>query len=137
MMKNLLKRLALGAAVTTVAAAGVAVTPSVAEAASYNGVCGSGYGVIDTLPLAEGTIFLTYNRSNGYNCVVTVRNNPSSYLMQMEASIKKSGTTQWKQDLDFYTTYAGPVYLYAPGACIDWEGGINGEVNYQYHSHCG
>ncbi|PBC67645.1 hypothetical protein BX265_8269 [Streptomyces sp. TLI_235] len=136
-MKKFLKRAALSAAVTTVAAAGVAITPSVAEAATYNGACGSGYSVIDTLPLQDGTIFLTYNRSNGNNCVVTVRTHPSSYLVNIEASIKKSGTSQWKQDLDFYTTYAGPVYLHAPGACIDWEGGINGEVNYQYNSHCG
>ncbi|WP_282204904.1 spore-associated protein [Kitasatospora fiedleri] len=135
-MKKLLKRAALTTAVTALAATGVAVTPSVAQAATYNGVCGSGYGVIDTLPLLDGTVFLTYNSSNGYNCVVTVRNHPSSYLLEMEASIKKSGTTQWKQDLDFYTTYAGPVYLYAPGTCIDWQGGINGEINNQLHSHC-
>ncbi|MEV8099674.1 spore-associated protein A [Kitasatospora sp. NPDC085879] len=136
-MKKFLKRAALGAAVTTVAAAGVAVTPAVAEAATYNGACGSGYSVIDTLPLQNGTVFLTYNRSNGNNCVVTVRTHPSSYLVDVSASIKKSGTTEWKQDVGFYTTYAGPVYLYAPGSCIDWEGGINGEINHQFNSHCG
>ncbi|GAA1189750.1 hypothetical protein F4556_006706 [Kitasatospora gansuensis] len=135
-MRKFFKRIAMSAAVTAMAAGGVAVMPSVAEAASYNGACGSGYSVIDTLPLAEGTVFLTYNSSNGYNCVVTVRTNPSSYLKSMDAGIRLSGGS-WTEDGGFFTTYAGPVRLYAAHSCIDWRGTINGEVNYQYNSHCG
>ncbi|MFE0459577.1 spore-associated protein A [Kitasatospora sp. NPDC058965] len=113
----------------------VAIPTTAQAAASYNGACGSGYSVIDTLPLAEGTIFLTYNSSNGYNCVVTIRSNPSSYLKSMDAGIRLSGGT-WVEDNNFYTTYAGPVRVHAPHSCIDWQGSIDGEINNQFNSHC-
>ncbi len=129
---HILKKIA---AVAAIAGPMLVAIPATAEAASYNGACGSGYSVIDSLPLAEGTVFLTYNSSNGYNCVVTVRSNPSSYLKSMDAGIRLSGGT-WIEDSSFYTTYAGPVRLHAPHACIDWQGSIDGEVNYQYNSHC-
>lgn len=67
----------VGVAVVATAAAVVAV-PSVAQAAGYNGVCGSGYRVVDSMPLAGGTAFLTYNSSTGQNCAVTVRNSTGS-----------------------------------------------------------
>ena len=41
-----------------------------------------------------------------------------------------------KVDQGVYTTYAGPVYLYAAGECINWGGFIDKMLNGQSDSHC-
>ncbi|WP_017573925.1 hypothetical protein, partial [Nocardiopsis halotolerans] len=117
-MRNLLRKAATLAAATGIAAAGLMGTAAPAFAASYNGACGSGYGVVNKIELPDnrGTTFLTYNNSNGYNCVVTVRTNPGATTL-MEAFIRTSGSSSWKKDRGDYTTYAGPVYLHAAGQC--------------------
>ena len=43
----------------------------------------------------------------------------------------------WNQDCGSYTTYAGPVYVYAPNDCIDWGGTIEQSSYYEYDTHCG
>lgn len=50
------------------------------SALAYNGVCGSGYQVIDSQSVTGGTVYLTYNSSTGKNCVVTTRSTPGSRL---------------------------------------------------------
>ncbi|HEY5835967.1 spore-associated protein A [Streptomyces sp.] len=107
-------------------------------AAAYNGACGSGYGVIDSLPISTlGTAYLTYNSSTGKNCVVTVRANPGT-AMYMAAAIRLAGNSASEViDAGNYTTYAGPVYLYAAGKCIDWGGQIGSVYNQEFGSHCG
>jgi len=116
-----------------------ATTPTTVDqplaAAPYNGVCGSGYVVIDSLPLTGGTIYLTYNSGNGYNCVVTVRSSPGTPL-PMDAYVGLSGN-ELNDDFGHYTTYAGPVYVHAPHQCIDWGGWIDNSFNHQPNSHCG
>ncbi|MFF0390083.1 spore-associated protein A [Kitasatospora sp. NPDC004615] len=133
MLKNV-KRLVTGAAVLATASAGLMIAPSVAQAATYNGACGSGYSVIGILPVTGGTVFLTYNGST--NCVVTVRNSPGS-AVYMGAWIERSDGSGYQGDFGNYTTYAGPVYVYAPGSCIDWGGNIGGSYASQSNSHCG
>ncbi|MFF2624693.1 spore-associated protein A [Kitasatospora griseola] len=128
------KRIAAGAAVLATASAGLLAAPSTAQAASYNGACGSGYSVIDSLSVSGGTVFLTYN--SGWNCVVTVRNSSGSAVF-MNAYIKPSNSSTWTQDPGNYTTYAGPVKIYAPGQCIDWGGIIGSSSAGQSNSHCG
>ncbi|MEV6205784.1 spore-associated protein A [Kitasatospora sp. NPDC051914] len=134
------RRAAVGSAVLAAAAATVVTAPGPAYAAGYNGACGAGYRVIDSLPLDAtedgGTVYLTYNRTNGYNCVVTVRNTPGDPIW-MSASIKPSGTEDYHSEQNLFTTYAGPVYLHAPGRCIDWDGSIGYAYNWQLNSHCG
>ena len=107
-------------------------------ATSYNGACGSGYGVIDSLPISTlGTVYLTYSGATGDNCVVTVRANPGT-AMYMVAAIQLAGNSGSEViDSGNYTTYAGPVYLHAPGSCIDWGGQIGTVYNQQFDSHCG
>lgn len=126
------------AAAVAVTAATLAVTAVPAQAASYNGACGSGYRQIDSMSVGgtgTGTAFLTYN--NGWNCVVVVSNTPGKRDW-MEASIKLSSSNQWIDDEDYYTQYAGPVYVYAPSACIDWGGtvGYKGMTWLQWEDHC-
>ncbi|MFI9787104.1 hypothetical protein ACIHEI_26895 [Kitasatospora sp. NPDC051984] len=55
MLRNV-KRLVTGAAVLATAGATLLIAPTVAEAATYNGACGSGYNKIDSLPVAGGTV---------------------------------------------------------------------------------
>jgi hypothetical protein len=109
------------------------------SSAAYNGGCGSGYFVVNggSLPVTGGTIYLTYNNSTGYNCVVTVRNTPGSRV-QMCAKVSLAGQPWTDQGTDCgnYTTYAGPVYVHAPHTCIDWYGSIGNSVNYEFGKHC-
>lgn len=106
-------------------------------ATSYNGVCGSGYNVIDSLPISTlGTVYLTYNNSTGNNCVVTVRANPGA-ATYMAAAIELAGNSSSEViDQGNYAAYAGPVYLHAPGSCIDWEGQVSSTYAGQVDSHC-
>ncbi|MFJ1706897.1 spore-associated protein A [Kitasatospora sp. NPDC088346] len=125
----------LGVAVIAAVGSAVAV-PSAAQAASYNGVCGSGYNVIDSIELAGGTAFLTYNSSTGKNCAVTVRNIPGGpvyVIANIRVAVEGS---PWQKDGDYYSTYAGPVYVYAPGQCIDWVSAIDEDLAEKLDSHC-
>jgi hypothetical protein len=111
--------------------AGVAVyLPATASAASYGGQCGTGYNVIDHKDIGDvATIFLTYNNSDGNDCVVTVRNHPGAAI-DMLADVSKAyadgSTSDYTKDEGNYTTYAGPVKVHAPGICIKWGGGAAG-----------
>jgi len=110
--------------------------PATAPVATYNGACGAGYGQDDYMNVTGGTVFLTYNSTNGYNCVVTVRTT-SGAAVYMDAGIKLSGSSTWIHDSGQYTTYAGPKYVHAVGQCIDWYGVIGSSTAVQYNSHCG
>jgi hypothetical protein len=111
------------------------VAPGTASAASYNGVCGSTYHEIDHHDINGSTIFLTYSDTTSKNCVITIRNNPSSTKVYIAASLEiVDGTLQ--EDYGLYTTWAGPVYVYAPHTCIDWGGGIDGRYWVSPVGHC-
>ncbi|GAA2277538.1 MULTISPECIES: spore-associated protein A [Kitasatospora] len=137
-MHQRIKRAAARVGALTLLAGGTAIAvPTTAQAADYNGVCGSGYSVIDHRDLnLGGTVYLTYNSSNGYNCVVTIRDNPGPALLML-AGLRQTGSSTWtKLDENYYTTYAGPVYLYAAHSCIDWEGGIEDNISGGFDKHC-
>jgi hypothetical protein len=136
-MIKTVKRLALAGVVTAAAAAGAAVVaPAPAQAAAYNGACGAGYSVIDGMSLVgKGTVYLTYSRGTGKNCVVTIADNPGR-RRHMAAKVSLAGDP-WKVDSGNFTTYAGPVYVTARDRCIDWGGEIENLGRYQYNVHCG
>ncbi|MCY9786239.1 spore-associated protein A [Nocardiopsis sp. EMB25] len=118
------RTLVRGAAVALALAATVALAaPAPATAASYGGQCGDGYGVLGSADVSGGTVFVTYNSSEGKNCVVTVRNSTGSAI-SMDAALKLSSGTSWQTDPGQWQTYAGPVYLSAAGQCVDWGGSI-------------
>ncbi|MEV8100442.1 spore-associated protein A, partial [Kitasatospora sp. NPDC085879] len=84
-----------------------------------------------------GTVYLTYNSSNGNNCVVTVRNSPGQPILML-AGLSLAGASTWtKLDENYYRSYAGPVYLHAEHSCINWEGGIEDNVSGGFNVHCG
>ncbi|NYH51764.1 MULTISPECIES: spore-associated protein A [Nocardiopsis] len=137
-MRTLRKTLATAAATVMLLAAGV-VAASPASAAAYNGACGSGYSVVNSAPVRFdlGTVYLTYNSSNGYNCVVTVRTDPG-FDMPMSAGLRRSGDPDsYKSDTGEYGYYAGPVYVYASGSCVDWRGLIGNQATERYETNCG
>lgn len=117
----------IASAATTIGL-GVIAAPSASAAASYNGACGSGYSVTNSARIGNGgTIFLTYNSSNGNNCVVTIRDTPDSTPGVVSAGLGRSDDIySWKSDLGNYKSYAGPVYVYGKGSCMDWTGAIQG-----------
>ncbi|MFR9731815.1 spore-associated protein A [Saccharopolyspora sp. MS10] len=117
---------------------GVLLGAAPAQAASYNGVCGSGYAVVNQKNIGNlGTVFLTYNASKGMNCVVTVRNSPGS-AVRMAAAIAREDDAAWYAiDDDYYTTYAGPVYRAAAGRCVTWLGGIGTQSSGGVDTNCG
>jgi len=124
--------LAAGSAMLSSEAASAA---TVSPAASYNGVCGSGYGVIASHNLTGATIFLTYSGGTGDNCVVTIRNTPGT-AEPMCAEVSLAGAP-WNIDCGNYTTYAGPVYVHAAKQCIDWGGSYENSSWAEFDVHCG
>ncbi|MEU6394744.1 spore-associated protein A [Streptomyces sp. NPDC046939] len=131
----------LGGAVALAAPAGAAPRTATAVAsaeAAYNGVCGSGYTVIDSTPVEDkGTVYVTYNRSTGKNCAVTIRNTSGAPVrMAVTLAIDAGRGAPSVMDNGLYTSYAGPVYLSARGQCILWLGSIDGALG-NGHGHCG
>ncbi|MFE5092746.1 hypothetical protein ACFRCI_20905 [Streptomyces sp. NPDC056638] len=131
-------RLKSAAVVTAVAAAGLLATagPASAAATTPSAVCGSGYQVIDSKDLGPAVIYLTYNSSNGYNCVTTILDSASGGAIQLGASVQKSGGTEIK-NFGSFTKFAGPVYVSAPNTCIKWGGGVQDVIWKSGWEHCG
>lgn len=98
--------------------------------AAYNGVCGSGFAVVNSAPIGSmGTVYLTYNKTSGENCVVTVRNTSGTAVF-MSARLSITGDSEKLEDKGQFTTYAGPVRIFARNKCVDWGGTIGSvEVN--------
>ncbi|WP_314171419.1 spore-associated protein A [Streptomyces winkii] len=149
------KSAALAAAAVFVAGTGLIATAGTASAATasgaaasaaapraaYNGECGAGYSVVNSAGIADlGTVFLTYNRSTGKNCVVTVRNEKGDPV-HMSASVRvllDDQETEPVVEEGEFTTYAGPVYVdEGSGHCIEWSGVIGDEEYFNSGSNCG
>ncbi|BFV55415.1 spore-associated protein A [Kitasatospora sp. CMC57] len=130
----------LGALAMAGAATVMTAPEASALAASPTEVCGSGYKVVDSEQLINRDVwvYLTYNSSNGYNCVVTIRGTGGSPV-HMSASLTVEGSAQ-KTDTGYYGSYAGPVYGYAAGKCVKWGGWFSDFDQSSYESpwsHCG
>ncbi|WP_133741260.1 spore-associated protein A [Actinorugispora endophytica] len=128
----MLKKAAAAALVAGTVVAGGVATAAPASAATYGGECGSGYSVVNSKSIgSSGTVFLTYNSSNGYNCAVAKRNTAgSAILIEVGLSISPKGNHWDAYEGDYFTSYAGPVYLSAAGSCVDWAGRFNGGTWY-------
>ncbi|GLU47161.1 spore-associated protein A [Nocardiopsis ansamitocini] len=132
-----MRKLAAAVLVAGAAMSATVATVGPAAAATYNNACGSGYAVVNSADIgSKGTVFLTYNSSTGYNCAVTVRNSPGS-AVAMAVFLAVSPNGAWQQDSGTYTTYAGPVYVAARGACVDWVGTITGTTVRMNGTNCG
>ncbi|MCA2181809.1 spore-associated protein A [Nonomuraea glycinis] len=115
-------------------------------AASPQSVCGSGYGVIDSLPISTGklwaTVYLLYNSGNGYNCVVTMKTADIGTATYTQARIQVSGSSTIHRDSGNFTSYAGPVRVKAAGKCVQFGGIASDRGGQTFQSlsswgHCG
>lgn len=100
-------------------------------------VCGSAYDVIDSAALgSKGRVYLLYNNSNGYNCVVTLKSTNLGSGTSTSAFLQVQGSTR-KTDSGSFGYYAGPVKAHAPGKCVKWGGAITGTTYESPYEHCG
>ncbi|WP_243869379.1 spore-associated protein A [Streptomyces liangshanensis] len=136
-MAAVLTALAVGGATTALAQPATAAPAAAAAQAAYNGVCGSGYNVVNSADIGkQGTVYLTYNAKTGKNCAVTIRKTsgaPVSVFTYL--GVSETGASDF--DSGNYTSYAGPVYVYGKGYCVDWAGGITNQEVWTYGSNCG
>ncbi|MDX2938567.1 spore-associated protein [Streptomyces ipomoeae] len=137
-MRNIRKVATVGAltALTVGAATAFGTTASAAPNVTPQGVCGSSYKTVNSAPVGSlGTVYLTYNSSNGKNCVATIRANPGT-LKYMSAYIYVPATEEWDGDSENYTSYAGPTYVYGKGYCVSWGGSIDNVYVSVENSNC-
>ncbi|MFF1296838.1 MULTISPECIES: spore-associated protein A [unclassified Streptomyces] len=136
-----LKRIGSAVAVLGLTAAGTIAATGSASAASYAGTCGSGYSVIDTMDVGDGTAYLTYSGATGKNCVVTVSDTQGTPMV-LGANLRLHRTDAvWRsseEDSGTFKYYAGPLYLSAADKCIDWGGrAASNYTRIDYGVHCG
>lgn len=99
--------------------------------------CGSGYGVIDSAPLGSaGTVYLSYNSSNGNNCVSTMKSASVGTASATSAYLEVQGSSR-VTDSGNFAYYAGPVSAAAAGKCIKWGGAAGSSVYNSPLEHCG
>ncbi|MFD6096667.1 spore-associated protein A [Nocardiopsis flavescens] len=139
-MFNRFRPAALIAAAVAMTTIGLA-SPAAADdpVVAYNGVCGSGYGVVNFENVGtKGTVYVTYNNANGNNCAVTVRAGGGDRVW-IAVGIKRTNDapSEAVQEEDLFYSYAGPVYLHAAGQCIDWFGSIDGTNANRNETNCG
>jgi hypothetical protein len=102
---------------------------------SGSGLCGSGYGVVDSHHITGATIFLLYDDSTGNNCVVTLADADTGAVSMNATLTVQGGSTA--SDPGSYHWYAGPVTGYAPNACVKWGGTYKTSTWTSDYSHCG
>ncbi|MGW3727592.1 spore-associated protein [Streptomyces sp. NPDC000851] len=125
------------AALTVGTTAALTAPASAAPNTTPQKVCGSGYKTVNSAPVGSlGTVYLTYNASNGENCVATIRNNPGTAL-GMSAWIYVPDTDEYHEDNGLFTSYAGPTYVYGKAHCVDWGGHIKNVYVQVTGSNCG
>jgi hypothetical protein len=161
-----LRKRAVSIVATMAAVAGIsAVAAPAASASGGYGSCGSGYHLIDTYPLRlfEGAntggakILLYYNSSNGYNCAITQTTGASFGRSHQDIGVELASSQNegyWlsdnkyhQDDIGSYRYYAGPVFVYGRGRCIDVRGWlwyytpygtlVSGYSGGAYPVHCG
>ncbi|RCV49808.1 spore-associated protein [Marinitenerispora sediminis] len=125
--------------VTALISATVLSSASAAQGATPEGLCGTGFGVVNSqaLPNGAGTVYLLYNNGSGENCAVTLRSG-SGGAVYMDVGLRHAGdssTATW--DHGSFAQYAGPVYLQAAGICVDWSGAIGDRSITVRETNCG
>ncbi|MER5423910.1 hypothetical protein [Streptosporangium roseum] len=129
MIKSVAKVVAMTALAAGVLAANPAYTAYAASAAyTPEGVCGAGFSRVQdgTRPLKSGRdtfghVYLMYNRSTGYNCVVTIKSAFYRTATYTTATLKVDGEKP-KTDAGKFKYYAGPVKAKARGKCVAYWG---------------
>ncbi|MDQ1653000.1 MAG: hypothetical protein QOI35_2200 [Cryptosporangiaceae bacterium] len=102
---------------------------------SASGLCGGGYGVVDSHHLSGATVYLLYDDSTGKNCVVTLADDDlGAVTMNATLAVQDGGSAS---DPGSFHWYAGPVTEYAPNACVKWGGSYKSSSWTSDFGHCG
>lgn len=125
---------------STTTSAAASATQSTSSAGTPNKytatqVCGSGFKVIDSRGITGATIYLLYNSSTEYNCVVTLATTVNGSV-SMNATLAVQGGSSGSNAGSF-TYYAGPVKEHAPSECVKWGGSYKSSSWTSSWSHCG
>lgn len=106
--------------VTALASLGTIAAAPAAQAALTGGYGCSGSHIWSGNVGGAGTVHTYYDGST--NCSVFVKDTYAGVKTYTDIYIQKSGDSGWIDGGGgYYTTYAGPVSIYAPGACIrEW-----------------
>jgi hypothetical protein len=99
------------------------------------GVCGSGYSVIDSAALTGGRAYLLYNSGNGYNCVATLKTTSLGTASATSAFLEPQGESR-TTDSGSFDYYAGPVKRDAGGQCVKWGGSVGSSSYTSPFEHC-
>ena len=110
-------------------AAGVAGSPAVAADQPYRveQVCGASYHFVNELPLAVpnhpqvGLTVLAYSAETRKNCAVTFKTTKIGTPSLTAVSLRKQGG-KFRTNKGKFKFYAGPVYVKAPGTCVQFGG---------------
>ncbi|NMO49795.1 spore-associated protein [Actinoplanes sp. TBRC 11911] len=140
-MKTIIGRVAAAGAALVAAATALTAGPGAAYASDVNpysasALCGSGYKVVASHGI-EGALYtyLLYNSSNGNNCAVTLKQKNFTTKDTTDVYILSQDTHQSKEDFKPYTSYAGPIYMHAPGECVKFGGQVMyGNLIYKWDS---
>lgn len=100
--------------------------------AAAAGECGSSYALKQTYPIMKGsertgTLELYWSNTTKKNCAINRCSGNCYEELYRSVTMRKKGQTTWPSastDAGLFHKYAGPVYLYAPGSCIDAYGGV-------------
>ena len=122
-------RIAVTAAASTLLAAAV---PALAAANPDTpaGVCGAGFGVIDQHAVTGpkggvlGTAYLLYDRRSKRNCAVMIKRRATGTPTFAEVSLAAQGG-RYMADGGEFRSYAGPLYVHAPGRCVIYGGRVH------------
>lgn len=108
-----------------------------AAPASAAGECGAGYTKVGDYAIeSQGRLEVYYSSSTGKNCAITRDSNPNSGFKAVHISV--AGASGWADsDSGSFTYYAGPVYVSAPGKCIDVSVHIGTASTSKWSVHCG
>ncbi|MFB4273561.1 hypothetical protein [Nonomuraea sp. GTA35] len=112
---------------------GTALTASVtlmagAAPAGAAGPCGSSYSRVGVYSISRdgtrtGTLEVYYSSSTGKNCALTYGYGSYANTTSWKGVVISRGDGSGESyDAGNYKYYAGPVYVSAPGQCIDVEG---------------
>jgi len=99
------------------------------------GVCGTGYTVIDSHHITGAMISLLYDSGTGKNCVTTLADADTG-AVSMNATLAVQGGSSGS-DPGSYHWYAGPVRLAAASSCVEWGGSYKSNSWTSTWSHCG
>ncbi|NJP92895.1 serine/threonine protein kinase [Nonomuraea sp. FMUSA5-5] len=103
---------------------------AVATPASAAGPCGSSYSRVGVYSIGvekygyrTGILEVYYSSSTGKNCAITYGDGPYANTTSWKGVVISRGDGSGEDsDAGNYKYYAGPVYVSAPGQCIDVEG---------------